>query len=259
MALSIDLTGKVGLVLGVANEHSIAFGCAKALREAGAEICLTYLNDKARAYVEPLASMLNSPLLMPCDVREPQALIDVFQMIKEKFQRLDFVIHSIAWSPIDDLHGRLTDSSSEGFAEAMDISCHSLMRVARLAEPLLRETGGGTILTMSYLGAERVVPHYNLMGPVKAALESSVKYLAAELGGANIRVHTLSPGPMPTRAASGIEKFDELLEEASSHSPLHRIGSPEDVGAVAAFLVSPLAQNLTGCEIYIDAGVNLMA
>ena len=259
MALAVDLKGKVGLVLGIANEQSIAFGCAQALRQAGAALCVTYLNDKARSHVEPLAQRLQAELLLPCDVRQPGQLEAVFAAMAEHWGKLDFVVHSIAWSPLDELHGRLLDSTAEGFALAMDVSCHSFVRAAKLAEPLMQQAGGGTLLTMSYYGADKVVAHYNLMGPVKAALESASRYLAAELGSSGIRVHALSPGPMPTRAASGIEQFDQLLDKGRHHSPLQRLGTPEDVGHLAAFLVSDLGAHLTGSTLFVDAGLNIMS
>ncbi|MDH2433569.1 enoyl-ACP reductase FabI [Pokkaliibacter sp. MBI-7] len=259
MALAVDLKGKVGLVLGIANEQSIAFGCAQALQQAGAALCVTYLNDKARSHVEPLAQQLQAELLLPCDVRQPGQLEAVFAAMAEHWGKLDFVVHSIAWSPLDELHGRLLDSTAEGFAQAMDVSCHSFVRAARLAEPLMQQAGGGTLLTMSYYGADKVVAHYNLMGPVKAALESASRYLAAELGSSGIRVHALSPGPMPTRAASGIEQFDQLLDKGRHCSPLQRLGTPEDVGHLAAFLVSDLGAHLTGSTLFVDAGLNIMS
>ncbi len=257
MSLAIDLTGKRGIVLGVANDQSIAFGCAMALREAGAALCISYQNDKARLHVAPLAERLDAAILHPCDVARPGDLEGLFEAARSAWGTIDFVIHSIAWSPLDELHGRLLDSSQEGFARAMDISCHSFIRMARLAEPLM--PAGGTLLTMSYYGSEKVVDHYNMMGPIKAALESSARYLAAELGRQNIRVHALSPGPMPTRAASGIEQFDTLMATAIERAPLHRLGTPQDVGAMAAFLISDLGANLTGSTLYVDAGDHIMA
>ncbi|MBR9829996.1 MAG: enoyl-ACP reductase FabI [Oceanospirillales bacterium] len=253
----MDLTGKRGVIFGIANRHSIAYGCAEVLASLGAELCVTYLNEKAKPYVDPLAKQLGTDMLLPCDVAEPGQLEQLFQHLEQTWGTIDFVIHSIAWSPLEELHGQLVDSSAEGFAKAMDISCHSFIRMAKHARPLM--PNGGTLLTMSYHGAERVVEHYNLMGPIKAALESSARYLAAELGKDAIRVHSLSPGPMPTRAASGINAFDELMDDAVARSPLHRLGTPEDVGKMAAFLVSDHASALTGNLIHIDAGHHLMA
>lgn len=253
----INLTGKRGVIFGVANSKSIAYGCAEVLSNLGAELCITYLNDKARPFVTPLADQLGSTMVLPCDVSNEGELKQVFNQLKQEWGNIDFVIHSIAWSPLEELHGKLVDSSAEGFCKAMDISCHSFIRMAHYARELMPD--GGSLLTMSYHGSERVVEHYNMMGPIKAALESSVRYLAAELGEEQIRVHSLSPGPMPTRAASGIDAFDELMGDAIQRSPLHRLGSPSDVGKLAAFLISEHSSALTGSRIYVDAGHHLMA
>ncbi len=255
--MTLSLEGKKGLVVGIANESSIAYGCAKALKAAGAELAVTYLNEKSRKYVEPLAEALDARLFLPMNVESQEELDQVFEAIEEQWGEIDFVVHSIAWSPLDELHGRVVDSTSEGFARAMDISCHSLIRMAKRAEPLMKN--GGSIITMSYYGSEKVVDHYNMMGPIKSALESSVRYLAAELGEKNIRVNSVSPGPMMTRAGSGIDHFDELLHEAESHSPLHRLGTPDEVGNMAAFLVSPMSSAITGGVHYVDAGHHIMA
>jgi enoyl-[acyl-carrier protein] reductase I len=252
----MPLKGKKGLVVGIANEQSIAYGCAAALRRAGADIAVTYLNAKSEPYVRPLAERLDSPIIVPCDVREPGQLEAVFARIRDDWGRLDFLLHSIAFAPKEDLHARITDCSQTGFALAMDVSCHSFIRMARLAEPLMAD--GGCLLTVTFYGSEKVVEDYNLMGPVKAALEASVRYLAAELGPKRIRVHALSPGPLKTRAASGIDRFDELLERARSRTPEHRLVSIADVGNVAAFLVSDAAAALTGNIEYIDAGFHIL-
>lgn len=251
----IDLTGKRALVVGVANEHSIAWGIAKALHKAGADIALTYLNDKARRYVEPLANSINTSIFMPLDVRNQAESEALFQCIKEQWGDLDVVVHSIAFAPAIDLQGRVIDTSINGFELAMDISVHSFIRLLKSAEPLLKH--GGTALTMSFYGAEKVVEHYNLMGPVKAALEATTRALAYELGIKGITVNALSPGPMPTRAASGIDEFSDLLVSAKERSPLHRLATIEDVGAMSAFLASDLARNITGQTIYIDAGYHI--
>jgi enoyl-[acyl-carrier protein] reductase I len=251
------LSGRKGLVVGIANEHSIAYGCARMFRSCGAELAVTWLNDKARAHVEPLAQALSATLAMPLDVEQPGAMEAVFAAIRERWGRLDFVLHSIAFAPAADLHGRVADSTREGFARAMDVSCHSLMRMARLAEPLMDR--GGTLLTMSYLGANEVVPHYGVMGPVKAALEASVRYLATELGPRGIRVNAVSPGPIRTRAASGIPGFDGLIAEARRRAPLPREVEIDDVGSLCAFLVSDAAQALTGDVHYVDGGVHILA
>lgn len=255
--MSLSLKGKKGIVVGVANEQSIAFGCAKALHEAGAEIAMTYLNEKARPFVEPLAQAVDAKLFMPCNVVKQEELEQLFKAAEETWGEIDFVVHSIAWSPIDELHGRVVDSTNEGFCKAMDISCHSFIRMAKLAEPLMKN--GGSLITMSYYGAEKVVDHYNMMGPIKAALESSVRYLAAELGEKNIRVNCVSPGPMMTRAASGIDHFDKLVASAETHSPLRRLGTTEEVGNMTTFLISSLASAVTGGVHYVDAGHHIMA
>jgi len=254
---SRPLEGKVGLVTGVANDHSIAAGCARAFRAAGADLALTYLNEKAKPYVEPVARAVEASPLLPLDVESDAALASVFAAIREKWGRLDFLLHSIAFCPMPDLHGRVIDCSRDGFARAMDVSAHSFIRMARAAEPLM--SAGGSLLTVSYYGSEKVVDHYNIMGPVKAALESSVRYLAAELGSRNIRVNALSPGPLKTRAASGIDHFDELIDKARARAPEHRLVDIDDVGAYATFLVSDGARNVTGSVAYVDAGFNVMS
>ena len=250
------LQGKKGLVVGIANDSSIAWGCASALRAAGAELAITWLNDKSRSYVQPLAQQLQAPIQMPLDVEQPGQLEAVFDAVTAQWGRLDFVLHSIAFAPQEDLHGRVTDSSSAGFARAMDISCHSFARMARLAEPLMQD--GGSLLTMSYLGAAEVINNYGLMGPVKAALESTVRYLAAELGPQGIRVNAISPGPMATRAASGIADFDGLLADAARRAPLRRLVDIDDVGAVCAFLASDAARSITGTTLFVDAGHHIL-
>jgi enoyl-[acyl-carrier protein] reductase I len=251
------LAGRKGLVVGIANSNSIAYGCARMLRACGAELAVTWLNEKARPHVEPLALELGATIAMPLDVEQPGAMEAVFETMRARWGRLDFVLHSIAFAPATDLHGRVTDSSPEGFARAMDISCHSFVRMARLAEPLMVD--GGTLLTMSYLGAEAVVPHYGVMGPVKAALESTVRYLATELGPAGIRVNAVSPGPIRTRAASGIAGFDDLIDDARRRAPLARQVDTDDVGGFCAFLVSDAARSITGDVHYVDGGFHIMA
>ena len=252
-----SLKDKVGLVVGIANEHSIAYGCAQAFRAVGADLALTYLNDKAHGFVAPLADALQAEMLLPCDVEQPGQLEEAFATVAARFGRLDFLLHSIAFAPKLDLGGRLVDSSRDGFARAMDVSCHSFLRMARLAEPLM--TDGGTLLTVSYYGAEKVVDHYGLMGPVKAALECSALYLANELGSRGIRVNVLSPGPIATRAASGIPGFSDLVDDATRRGPTHHLAGIKDVGAMAAFLVSDLAANITGNITFIDAGSHIVA
>lgn len=251
------LKGKRGLVVGVANDHSIAFGCAAKLRAFGAEVALTYLNDKSKTYVEPLAKQIDADLLLPLDVTQPGQVQAVFEQIREKWGSIDFIIHSIAFAPKDDLHGRITDCSRDGFVQAMQISCHSLIEIAHHAEPMLNP--GGAIITMSYYGADKVVEHYNMMGPVKAALESTVRYMAKDLGEKDVRVFAVSPGPLRTRASSGINHFDALIEMATTRSPGRRLVDIAEVGRVVAFLVSGSASGMTGDVIYVDAGLHIMA
>lgn len=251
------LKDRKAFVTGIANEHSIAFGCASAFRELGAEVAVTYLNDKARRFVEPLAQQLAAPIFAPLDVAVPGQLESVFGQIREQWGRLDILVHSIAWAPKEDLDGGLLDCSAEGFKQAMDISCHSFIRMARLAAPLMTE--GGTMFAMSYLGANRVVPNYNVMGPVKAALEAACRYLAYELGPRGIRVHPVSPGPLKTRAASGLKDFDLLLSEAAAKAPVGELVDIMDVGFACAYLATPYARRLTGDTLYVDGGVNIMA
>ena len=245
-----------GLVVGLANDQSIAWGCVQAFHALGAEQAITYLNDKTRGYIAPLVAAVNTPIFLPLDVTQPAQMDTLFDAIAARWGKLDFLLHSIAFAPKQDLQGRLLDSSARGFAEAMDISCHSLIRLAQRAEPLMRE--GGSILTMSYYGAEKVVDHYNLMGPVKAALECAVRYLAKELGPQGIRVNALSPGPVKTRAASGLSHFDALMEKAAQTAPLHQLVSIEQIGKAAAFLVSNDAKHITGQTLYIDNGYNTL-
>lgn len=255
--MTLPLQGKCGLIVGIANQQSIAWGCAQAFRAAGAELAVTYYpNPKAEAIVRPLANSLSSQLILPLDVRDDAQMQTTFDAIGKKWGRLDFVLHSIAFAPKEDLHGRVTDSSRAGFLEAVDISCHSLARMAKLAEPLMSK--GGCLLTTSYYGSERVIPHYGVMGPVKAALESTVRYLAAELGGKGIRVNAISPGPLLTRAASGIAHFEELLAIAKEKSPEHEIVTIESIGALARFLASDDAKHITGNIEYIDAGFHVV-
>lgn len=251
------LRGRRGLVVGVANGDSIAFGCAAKLRAFGADIALTYLNDKARPHVEPLAQQLDASLLMPLDVMQPGQMAAVFEQIRDTWGSLDFVIHSIAFAPRDDLHGRIVDCSQAGFLQAMQVSCHSFIEMAHHAEPLMNP--GGALITMSYYGADKVVNNYNLMGPVKAALESSVRYMAKELGEKDIRVFAVSPGPLRTRAASGIGHFDELIDMAVTRSPGHRLVDIAEVGRTVAFLVGGGASGMTGDVVYVDAGLHIMA
>jgi len=252
-----SLDGYKALVVGVANDQSIAWGCAEALRRQGADIAITYLNEKAEPHVRPLAEAIGADIIAPLDVRDPAELDALFEQITTKWGRLDTLVHSIAFCPKQDLHGRVIDCSAEGFGIAMDVSVHSFLRLIRKAEPLM--PNGGTCMTVSFHGAEKVVDHYGIMGPVKAALEATVRYAAAELGPKGISVHALSPGPLKTRAASGIDHFDKLLNDAADRAPTHVLATIDDVGAYAAFLASREAFNVTGDVHHIDGGYNVMA
>lgn len=251
------LAGRKALVIGIANDQSIAYGCAKAFRAAGANLAITWLNENARPHVEPLAAELEAELTAALDVSKPGELEDLFESIQEKWGRLDLLVHSIAFAPKADLQGGLLECSAEGFAAAMDISCHSFVRMAKLAAPLM--TDGGVMFAMSYNGANKVVPNYNVMGPVKAALEAACRYLAYELGPRRIRVHAISPGPLKTRAASGIKDFELLLNEAAHRAPLGELVDIMDVGWACAYLATPFAHRLTGDTIYVDGGANIVA
>ncbi len=250
------LEGKRGLIVGIANENSIAWGCAKAFRALGAELAVTYLIDKAKKYVEPLARELEAPIVLPLDARAPGQMEAVFEAVAETWGKLDFVVHSIAFSPKEALEGRVADVSRDGFLTTMEISCWTFIRMAHLAEPLMRD--GGTLFTMTYYGSQMVVKNYNIMGVAKAALESAVRYLAAELGPKGIRVHAISPGPLATRAASGIPEFDELLEKAKAKAPAHSLVSIDDVGVATAFLAHDAARLITGETLYIDGGYHII-
>jgi enoyl-[acyl-carrier protein] reductase I len=245
------------LVVGVANESSIAWGCAKAFHELGASLAITYLNDKARPHVEPLAKSIEAPIFLPLDVAVSGQLEAVFDRIGSEWGELDILVHSIAFAPKEDLQGGLLNCSADGFAKAMDVSCHSFVRMARLAAPMVKR--GGTMFAMSYHGATKVVPTYSVMGPVKAALEACCRYLAFELGGSGIRVHAISPGPLKTRAASGLKDFDLLLTEAAQRAPIGELVDIMDVGFACAYLATPYARRLSGETLYVDGGVNIMA
>ncbi len=250
------LEGKKGLVVGIANENSIAWGCAKAFRAFGAELAVTYLNEKAKKYVEPLARALEAPIVMPLDVNTSGQMEAVFERIARDWGKLDFVVHSIAFSPKAALQGRVVDVSRDGFLATMDVSCWTFIRMAHLAEPLMRK--GGTLFTMTYYGSQMVVKNYNIMGVAKAALECAVRYIAAELGPKGIRVHAISPGPLATRAASGIPEFDALLDKAKAKAPARSLVSIDDVGVATAFLAHDAARLITGETLYVDGGYHIM-
>jgi enoyl-[acyl-carrier protein] reductase I len=252
----VTLEGRKGLVAGIANDQSIAWGCAKGFRALGADLAVTYLNERAMPHVQPLADKLEAQIVTPLDLREEGQLEAVFEQIAQRWGRLDFVLHSIAFAPREDLHGRVVDCSKAGFLQAMDVSCWSFIRMAKLAEPLMDR--GGALFCMTYYGSQMVVENYNMMGPVKAALESVTRYLAAELGPKGIRVHAISPGPLKTRAASGIAEFDELLNKAEAKAPMQRLVSIDDVGLATAYLATDGAKLLTGETLYIDGGYHII-
>lgn len=251
MTSAFHLNGKKGLVLGLANANSIAWGCARQAHAMGAHLVTSCLNDKARGFVAPLTEPLGIDL-QTCNIEAPQELENLVDHALRQLGHFDFVIHSIAWAPLQDLHGRVVDSTSSGFARAMDVSCHSFAALAKLCAPHMPQ--GGSMVTMSYLGADEAVPHYGLMGPVKAALESLVRYMALELGPQNIRVHAVSPGPIPTRAASGIEAFDELMQRNIDKAPLGRLVTLQEIANLSTFLCTDAASGMTGQTIYVDAG-----
>ena len=250
------LDGKKGLIVGIANDQSIAWGCAKAFRALGADLAVTYLNEKAKRFVDPLARALEAPIVMPLDVRVEGQMEALFERIGEDWGKLDFVVHSIAFSPKEALHGRVIDVERDGFLKTMDVSCWSFMRMAHLAEPLMKN--GGTMFTMTYYGSQMVVQNYNVMGVAKAALEAAVRYIAAEVGPKGIRVHAISPGPLATRAASGIPEFDELMDKAQSKAPTRSLVSIDDVGVATAFLALDGAKLITGGVLYVDGGYHII-
>jgi enoyl-[acyl-carrier protein] reductase I len=250
------LKGKKALVTGIANDQSIAYGCAKAFRAFGADLAMTYRNEKAKKFVEPLAKELEASIFMPLDLQTEGSLEAIFAQIEKQWGKLDICLHSIAFCPKDDLQGRVTDCSKDGFLLAMEVSCWSFIRMAKLAEPLMKD--GGTLSTMTYYGSQMVVENYNIMGPVKAALESATRYLAAELGPKGIRVHAISPGPLKTRAASGITDFDELIAKAQAKAPARSLVSIDDVGVAVAFLSMNGAKLITGETLYIDGGYHII-
>jgi enoyl-[acyl-carrier protein] reductase I len=253
---NFNLKGKKGLIIGIANTESIAYGCAKAFKALGADLAITHLNKKSISYVAPIAEELGADILMPCNVQNSGELEAVFDTIKQQWGQLDFVLHSIAFAPNIDLHGQLIDSSSDGFLMAMDVSCHSFIRMSRLAAPLM--TKGGSLFAMSFYGAEKVVENYDLMGPVKSALESSVRYLASELGHKGIRVYCISPGPVKTRASSGLKSFDKLISDTIIRTPTQHLATIADIGKATALMATPAATMITGETIFIDGGHHIM-
>ncbi len=248
----LSLANKVGLVIGIADERSIAWGCAKAFREYGAELAITYRRGQLERQVRNLAEALDAPIVQQLDLTDEAQLDSIFEAIERRWGRLDFLLHSVGYCPKRELHRRVLDVSLDGFTKAMDISCHSFIRLVRRAEPLMQE--GGACLTVSYLGSERVIRHYGIMGAVKAALEAVVRYTAAELGPKGITVNALSPGPLRTRAGSGIADIDALCEVTARRAPTQQLATIEDVGEHAAFLVSSAARSVTGAVHHVDGG-----
>ncbi len=248
------LSGKRGIVFGIANKNSIAWGIAQAMAEQGAQLALTYQNETFLKRVQPLAEELGADLVLPCDVNEDNQIDAVFEEVGSRWAGLDILVHSLAYAPKEELRGTYAESTThEGFLRAHDISSWSLTRLAQGAYPLMKE-GGGSILTLSYLGAERYIPHYNVMGVAKASLEASVRYLAASLGPDDIRVNAISAGPIKTLAASGIGDMRLILQHNEERAPLRRNVTVEEVGGTAAFLASPMASGITGEVLHVDGG-----
>ncbi|MEM9222201.1 MAG: enoyl-ACP reductase FabI [Pseudomonadota bacterium] len=250
------LAGKRGLILGIANNRSIAWGIAKAAHEQGAHLALTYQGDALRKRVEPLATSLGAVIAGHCDVTEPASLDAVFDTVKREWGGLDFLVHAIAFSDKNELTGRFVETSAENFTNSLSISCYSFVDIARRAEPLMPD--GGSLLTLTYYGAEKVMPHYNVMGVAKAALETSVRYLAADLGPSGIRVNAVSAGPIKTLAASGIGDFRYILKWNEYNAPMRRTVAIEEVGGAAAYLLSPLAAAVTGEVHHVDCGYHVV-
>jgi enoyl-[acyl-carrier protein] reductase I len=251
--------GRRGLVLGVANKRSIAWGIARRLAEGGAQLAFTYQGERIEKSVRELAESVDSPLVTECDVRSDEDLARVFDEVGATFGgELDLLVHSVAYAAAEDLEGRFTDTPRDRFWLALDVSAYSLVASARAAEPLMEKAGGGSILTMTYLGGERAVPHYNVMGVAKAALDASVRYLAWDLGQKNIRVNAISAGPVRTLAARSIAGFPTMEAIVEERAPLHRHIDSDDVGAAAAYLLSDDARNVTGTTLYVDSGYHAM-
>ncbi|HEX8491709.1 MAG TPA: enoyl-ACP reductase [Pyrinomonadaceae bacterium] len=251
------LENKLGIIFGVANKRSIAWATAQALSEAGARLAFTYQGERLKENVEGLTKEMAGTLILPCDVTRPEEVSEAFKRVSEEFGRLDFLIHSIAYAPKEDLEGAFTDTSRDGFLTALEVSAYSLASLARAAAPLMTE--GGSIVSMTYYGAEKVVPNYNVMGVAKAALEASTRYLAADLGKRNIRVNTISAGPLNTLSARGVSNMSLMLKHHAERAPLGRNVEAREVGNTALFLCSPLSSAITGEVIHVDCGYNIMA
>jgi enoyl-[acyl-carrier protein] reductase I len=250
------LQGRRGLIMGVANDRSIAWGIAAACAAQGARLAFTYQGEALQKRVEPLAASVGSDLVMPCDVTDEASMDATFAAVAERWGRLDFLVHAIAWSDKDQLKGRYLDTTRDNFLRSLDISCYSFTALAQRAVPLMGK--GGALLTLTYLGAERVTPHYNVMGVAKAALEASVRYLAADLGGQGIRVNAISAGPIKTLAASGIGDFRYILKWNQYNSPLKRNVTIEDVGGAGVYLLSDLSSGVTGEVHHVDCGYHIV-
>lgn len=252
------LEGKKGLIMGVLNNRSIAWGVAKACHEHGAELAFSYSRDVAKKRLTPLAESLGSNTIFQCDVTSDEQIKETFAKLEKKWGKLDFLVHSIGHSDKEELRGRYVDTSRANFKMTMDISCYSLVAVAKAAEPLMKKAGGGSIICMTYYGAEKVIPHYNVMGVAKAALEASTRYLAADLGKYNIRVNAISSGPVKTLAASAIGGFNHILKWNEYNSPLQRNVTIEDNGGAALYLLSDLGSGTTGEVLHVDAGYHVV-
>lgn len=256
--IEIDLSGKTGLVVGIADRHSIAWGIAQMLDKAGAKLAVTYQNERLEPKVRDLAAALSDPLILPLDVTDDAQIEAVFKELSEKFGRLDILIHAVAFAPREDLMRDFVETSRQGYAIAQDVSAYSLAALANGARPLMKAAGGGSIVTLTYYGAEKVVAGYNVMGVAKAALEASVRYLAHDLGPDNIRVNAISAGPMKTLAGRGVPGFMDMLKYHEEKAPLRRRVDMEELAGTALFLCSPLGTGITGEVIHVDAGYNIL-
>jgi enoyl-[acyl-carrier protein] reductase I len=254
----MKLSGKKALIVGVANERSIAWGIAQALHKEGCELAFTFLGDALERRVRPLAESVGAKLILPCDVREENQVSAVFDELTAKWGKLDMLLHSIAYAEKEDLEGSFMATSKKGFQTSLEVSCYSLIELTRKAHALFLNAGGGSVLTLTYYGSQKVIPNYNMMGVSKAALECSVKYLAAELGSQNIRVNALSAGPIRTLAAAGIRGFKGMLQSFESKAPLRRNVSLEEVSEAGYFLLSPMSGGVTGETLYVDSGYQIL-
>jgi len=252
------LSGKKGLIMGVANNRSIAWGIAEEAKKYGAELAFTFQGEALQKRVEPLAQSVGSDIVLPCDVNDPESIKKVFEVLEQKWGKLDFLVHAIAYSDKEELRGKYLHTSPQNFVNTMNISAFSLVAVAKEAEKLMINAGGGSIITLSYYGAEKVMPHYNVMGVAKAALEASVRYLAMDMGKDNIRVNAISAGPVKTLAASGIGDFRLIFKWNEYNAPLRRNVSLQDVGGAGVFLLSELGNGVTGETLHVDAGYHVV-